>query len=145
MWKCQKCGEEIEDQFESCWKCAGPSDPIGRPIFLRADLEPPGKTRFLMFAITWFCALMITAPFAIMALPFFPLGLFYFLQGLFNSSSESVTIGLIVLGWLLYVIDAVFLFRVSKRTFYYIAYAILVVMLLTNAIGCHAMLGRIGE
>ena len=23
MWKCQVCGEEIEDQFDSCWKCAG--------------------------------------------------------------------------------------------------------------------------
>jgi hypothetical protein len=22
MWKCQVCGEEIEDQFDSCWKCA---------------------------------------------------------------------------------------------------------------------------
>jgi hypothetical protein len=24
MWKCQICGEEIEDQFDSCWKCAKP-------------------------------------------------------------------------------------------------------------------------
>ena len=23
MWKCERCGEEIEDQFKSCWKCAG--------------------------------------------------------------------------------------------------------------------------
>ena len=22
MWKCPKCGEEIEDRFDSCWKCA---------------------------------------------------------------------------------------------------------------------------
>jgi hypothetical protein len=22
MWKCPKCGESIEDQFDSCWKCA---------------------------------------------------------------------------------------------------------------------------
>jgi hypothetical protein len=22
MWTCQKCGEKIEDQFDSCWKCA---------------------------------------------------------------------------------------------------------------------------
>lgn len=22
MWKCQVCGEEIEDQFDSCWKGA---------------------------------------------------------------------------------------------------------------------------
>jgi hypothetical protein len=24
MWKCPKCGEQIEDQFEACWKCADP-------------------------------------------------------------------------------------------------------------------------
>ena len=24
MWKCSKCGERIEDQFDSCWKCSTP-------------------------------------------------------------------------------------------------------------------------
>jgi serpin B len=24
MWTCPKCGEQIEDQFDSCWKCAAP-------------------------------------------------------------------------------------------------------------------------
>lgn len=23
MWTCPKCNESIEDQFDSCWKCAG--------------------------------------------------------------------------------------------------------------------------
>jgi hypothetical protein len=23
MWTCQVCGESHEDQFDSCWKCAG--------------------------------------------------------------------------------------------------------------------------
>jgi len=22
MWQCDKCGEQIDDQFDSCWKCA---------------------------------------------------------------------------------------------------------------------------
>jgi hypothetical protein len=22
MWKCPKCGEEIDDRFDSCWQCA---------------------------------------------------------------------------------------------------------------------------
>ena len=22
MWKCKKCGELVEDQFDSCWKCS---------------------------------------------------------------------------------------------------------------------------
>src|SRR4051812_24398259 len=29
MWTCPKCSERIEDQFDSCWKCAGPPDTIG--------------------------------------------------------------------------------------------------------------------
>jgi hypothetical protein len=24
MWRCPKCGEQIEDQFDSCWKCVEP-------------------------------------------------------------------------------------------------------------------------
>ncbi len=27
MWTCSKCGEVIEDQFDSCWKCAGQPEP----------------------------------------------------------------------------------------------------------------------
>ena len=22
MWKCERCGEAIEDEFNACWKCA---------------------------------------------------------------------------------------------------------------------------
>ena len=28
MWTCNRCGEAIEDEFDSCWKCAEPS-PLG--------------------------------------------------------------------------------------------------------------------
>jgi serpin B len=28
MWTCPKCGERLEDQFDSCWKCAGQPEPI---------------------------------------------------------------------------------------------------------------------
>jgi hypothetical protein len=36
MWQCNKCGEKIEDQFDSCWKCGTPkaavqSDAAGSP------------------------------------------------------------------------------------------------------------------
>lgn len=24
MWKCSKCGELMEEQFDSCWKCQAP-------------------------------------------------------------------------------------------------------------------------
>lgn len=34
MWKCKKCGEEIEDQFDSCWKCEQPVEarPLASPV-----------------------------------------------------------------------------------------------------------------
>ena len=27
MWTCPKCKEQIDDKFDSCWKCAGQSAP----------------------------------------------------------------------------------------------------------------------
>src|SRR5215472_8113655 len=27
MWTCPECNEQIEDQFDSCWKCAGRKHP----------------------------------------------------------------------------------------------------------------------
>lgn len=27
MWTCPKCGESLEDQFDSCWKCARQAPP----------------------------------------------------------------------------------------------------------------------
>ncbi len=41
MWTCPKCGEEIEDSFDSCWKCAGAVEATkaaGRP---KKPLEQP--------------------------------------------------------------------------------------------------------
>jgi hypothetical protein len=31
MWTCKKCGEIVEDQFDSCWKCSAPTgqEPSG--------------------------------------------------------------------------------------------------------------------
>jgi len=28
MWTCRKCGEEVEDQFDSCWSCLAAHDPF---------------------------------------------------------------------------------------------------------------------
>jgi len=33
MWTCLECGEQMEDQFDSCWKCAG-----------RAREKKPGRS-----------------------------------------------------------------------------------------------------
>ncbi len=39
MWICKTCGQEIEDQFDSCWKCAandGSQPPDGSPKYAKA-------------------------------------------------------------------------------------------------------------
>jgi serpin B len=36
MWTCPKCGEKIEDQFDSCWKCAArPETTVPAPLAAR--------------------------------------------------------------------------------------------------------------
>jgi serpin B len=36
MWTCPKCGEKIEDQFDSCWKCAAqPEQTVPSPLVSR--------------------------------------------------------------------------------------------------------------
>jgi len=32
MWTCPKCGEKLEDQFDSCWKCAGQAETNAPPF-----------------------------------------------------------------------------------------------------------------
>lgn len=31
MWSCPKCGEQHDDEFDSCWKCAGLMAPSLKP------------------------------------------------------------------------------------------------------------------
>lgn len=41
MWTCPKCGEQLEDQFESCWKCANEGReirPVGSGEMMAIDL-----------------------------------------------------------------------------------------------------------
>jgi hypothetical protein len=47
MWKCPQCGEEIEDRFGSCWKCAKPDVPTDEP----SPAAP--KRRRGLFSIYW--------------------------------------------------------------------------------------------
>ena len=39
MWTCPKCGEKIEDEFTSCWKCAGNPPVIAPAAKKRKPLE----------------------------------------------------------------------------------------------------------
>ncbi len=49
MWTCAKCGEKIEDQFDSCWKCAGQADGSGSRPVQRLD-APTMRRRYLILA-----------------------------------------------------------------------------------------------
>jgi hypothetical protein len=42
MWKCKKCGEEIEDSFDSCWQCGTLDD--GTSPRIPAKSEKPADS-----------------------------------------------------------------------------------------------------
>ena len=39
MWKCKTCGERIEDQFDTCWRCAGQCDGVTDPDASLPEIE----------------------------------------------------------------------------------------------------------
>jgi hypothetical protein len=41
MWRCPKCGETIEDQFDSCWKC---TEAV--PVERERPVRPPEPAEF---------------------------------------------------------------------------------------------------
>jgi hypothetical protein len=40
MWRCSKCGEEIEDRFDACWNCGTAQDGAPCPTF-HAEADDP--------------------------------------------------------------------------------------------------------
>src|SRR5690242_2491810 len=75
MWTCPSCKEQIEDQFDSCWRCAGTTQPLpaaaakcfrcGGTQLVKGKLEitgssgrltdlvfNPGKIRFLALTLS---------------------------------------------------------------------------------------------
>ena len=58
MWTCPKCGQKLEAQFDSCWKCAGPPEQKGsaRPTARRIRT-------FFLFGILFEVALITVAAF----------------------------------------------------------------------------------
>jgi len=37
MWKCVKCREKVDDNFEVCWNCGTSRDGVEDPSFRKAD------------------------------------------------------------------------------------------------------------
>jgi hypothetical protein len=58
MWTCPKCGEQLEDQFDSCWKCAGTPEQKRS-----ASTTPRPIKTFFLFGILFEVALIAVAAF----------------------------------------------------------------------------------
>lgn len=54
MWTCPKCGEPIEDQFDSCWKCASPAKET---VPLRVLSRP--VMRYFLFGLVFEVGLIL--------------------------------------------------------------------------------------
>ena len=52
MWKCPTCGEEIEDQFDACWKCVKPQAAVETPAC--HEERPAGGSFFRHWRRGWF-------------------------------------------------------------------------------------------
>ncbi len=87
MWKCPTCGEEIEEQFDACWKCA------------KADVSPPGTERraqqggaglfFCYWRRGWSILLMV------FCVGLFRRGASYLLSSLFKGDQTIVRAGVV--------------------------------------------------
>lgn len=54
MWTCTKCGERIEDTFDSCWKCSAPRGVQIPPSAPDQKTETPSwRLSYRVFRGTW--------------------------------------------------------------------------------------------
>jgi hypothetical protein len=53
MWTCKKCGEQIEDQFDSCWKCSGTADEVSKPTPQRLKWYDFLLAAMMSYALPW--------------------------------------------------------------------------------------------
>jgi hypothetical protein len=60
MWTCQKCGEKIEDQFDSCWRCRAPrpgapteAGPAPNPAPASAAAPVKWRAKYRIFRSTF--------------------------------------------------------------------------------------------
>jgi len=56
MWKCPKCGECLEDQFDSCWKCAKQTDPAPPPFVERLTFRHYAFALLVSYLVPWLAA-----------------------------------------------------------------------------------------
>lgn len=96
------------------------------------------RTRVLLYASGWAAALLAIDLRLWSLVYMFPMGLFAFFPP--GTADEKWAVPLLVLGWVIYVVHAVFYFRAQRRKTIWIWYAVLLLLLVCNAGGCHQML-----
>ena len=123
-----------------------PSEPPPEPDGIRLG------GRFFVLAITWFTALFVTHP-DIRAFPgiyLFPIGLGSLLDRILPPKSDGSLVWIIigwlpnplVLGWLFYGALSAGILLSSKRLWFFVFYALLTILLITNVAGCREMLSN---
>jgi hypothetical protein len=94
------------------------------------------RTRVILYIGTWVAAL-VTLDLRLWPMVYlFPAGFFAFRP----PDDEKWAIPLLCLGWLIYIVHAVFFFRAKRRRIIWILYAVLLLLFICNVGGCHQML-----
>ena len=102
------------------------------------NLTVPLRTRILLYASAWAAALL-TIDLRLWSLVYmFPAGFFAFLPP--TQDDEKWAIPLLCLGWLIYIVHALFFFRARRRKTIWVLYAVLLLLFVCNVGGCHHML-----
>lgn len=96
------------------------------------------RVRIILYAAAWAAALLAIDVRLWTLVYLFPAGLFAFIPSGFVEAKWGIP--LLVLGWIVYLVHAVFFFRVRRPKTIWILYAMLLLLLVCNVGGCHQML-----
>jgi hypothetical protein len=53
MWTCTKCREQIEESFDSCWKCSTARGVLAADAASQEAATPKGRLAYRVFRGTW--------------------------------------------------------------------------------------------
>ncbi len=116
-------------------------ETLPRPRSSASDFVPL-RMRVGLFAVPWALAYVITmpghGPATILALPWLPLGL----CDLFGITAKDTVSFICMVSWFTYVALAVGVLSAQKRIIFFVRWAILLVLLVTTAAGCHSTFKR---
>lgn len=96
------------------------------------------RVRVILYAVTWGAALLAIDLRLWPLVYLFPAGLFAFLPP--GQPDEKWAVPLLCVGWLIYILHAVFFFRARRRKIIWVLFAGLLLLFVCNVGGCHQML-----